>query len=149
MQRKKRSFLDRLTGGVDVDEFEPTKENAELISSSGDAEDGMGQLAIDVYQTPTEIIVQAMVAGVKPEALEIEISREMITISGARQKYDEISENDYFSQELYWGSFSRTIILPVEIEADEAEAIEKNGLLTIRLPKINKEKKKALKVKSV
>ncbi|OHB25735.1 MAG: hypothetical protein A2542_02045 [Parcubacteria group bacterium RIFOXYD2_FULL_52_8] len=149
MQKKKRSFLERLTGSVPVEEsYDEGEGRVELVSSSS-GEDDVGQLAVDVYQTPNEIIVQAMAAGVKPETLEIEISREMVTITGTRQKYDEIAEDDYFFQELYWGSFSRTVLLPVEIEADEAEAIEKNGLLTIRLPKINKEKRKALKVKSV
>ncbi len=149
--KRKRSFFERITGSVslpaDNDAYESVTVHSEDSELSGD--DGTGQLAVDVYQTPTEVILQAMVAGVKPDTLDIEISREMVTISGSRQKYDEIAEDDYFFQELYWGSFSRTILLPVEIEAEEAEAIEKNGLLTIRLPKINKEKRKALKVKSV
>lgn len=149
-QKRKRSFLERLTGSLPADEEGVSIEARETSSDAFDSGDEeTGQLAVDVYQTPAEIILQAMVAGVKPETLDIEISREMVTISGSRQKYDEVTQDDYFFQELYWGSFSRTILLPVEIEAEEAEAIEKNGLLTIRLPKINKEKRKALKVKSV
>jgi len=149
--KRKRSFFERLTGSVslpaDNDSYTGVAIEVDEAESGGD--EATGQLAVDVYQTPSEIILQAMVAGVKPDTLDIEISREMVTVSGARQKYDEIAQDDYFFQELYWGSFSRTILLPVEIEAEEAEAIEKNGLLTIRLPKINKEKRKALKVKSV
>ncbi|MBI5138742.1 MAG: Hsp20/alpha crystallin family protein [Candidatus Vogelbacteria bacterium] len=147
----KKSFLDRFTGSSKFDdetkEIRSIKVGESFIPS--DSDDDSGQLSVDVYQTPSEVIVQAMIAGVKPDTLDIEISREMITIRGSRQKYDEISEDDYFFQELYWGSFSRTVLLPVEVEADEAEAIEKNGLLTVRLPKINREKKKALKVKSI
>lgn len=108
-----------------------------------------GQLAVDVYQTPKEIIVQAMVAGVLPENLQVNITRDMITIKGKREESRTISEDNYFAQELYWGSFSRTILLPHEIEPEEAEAVEKNGLLVVKLPKIDKEKKATVKVKSV
>lgn len=108
-----------------------------------------GQLTVDVYQTPTEIIVQTMTAGVRPEDLHITIARDMITIKGKREENRTISEDNYFLQELYWGSFSRTILLPEEIDPEEAEAIEKHGLLIIKLPKIDKEKKTSLKVKSV
>jgi len=155
MYKRKTSFFEKLTGSIPVvTSDDDTDIDIELSESEEDGYEvdeieQAGQLAVDVYQTPGEIIVQAMVAGVKPETLTIETSREMVTISGARQRYDEITEDDYFFQELYWGAFSRTILLPAEVEADEAEAIEKNGLLTVRLPKINKEKKRALKVKSV
>ena len=108
-----------------------------------------GQLTVDVYQTPAEIIVQTMVAGVRPEDLQITISRDMITIKGKREENRTITDDNYFLQELYWGSFSRTILLPEEIDPEEAEAIEKHGLLVIKLPKIDKEKKTSLKIKSV
>ncbi|PIR45063.1 MAG: hypothetical protein COV10_01445 [Candidatus Vogelbacteria bacterium CG10_big_fil_rev_8_21_14_0_10_51_16] len=153
MFKRKQSFFERITGTIPAITVEEDSLEIPTSSFEGDGQesgaDDSGQLAVDVYQTPNEIIVQAMIAGVKPETLSIEISREIVTVSGSRQRYDDIVEEDYFFQELYWGSFSRTILLPAEVEADEAEAIEKNGLLTIRLPKINKEKKRALKVKSV
>lgn len=108
-----------------------------------------GQLGVDVYQTPKEIIVHAMVAGVDPDNLQVNITRDMVTIKGKREENRTISEENYFAQELYWGSFSRTILLPHEIEPEEAEAIERNGLLTIKLPKIDKGKKATVKVKSL
>ncbi len=108
-----------------------------------------GQLAVDVYQTPKEIVVQAMVAGVNPENLQVNITRDMVTIKGKREEARTISEENYFAQELYWGSFSRTILLPSEIEPEDAEAVERNGLLIIKMPKIDKEKKATVKVKSV
>ncbi len=108
-----------------------------------------GQLSVDVYQTPKDIIVKAMVAGVDPEHLQVNITRDMITIKGKREGNRTISEENYFAQELYWGSFSRTILLPHEIEPEEAEATECNGLLTVKLPKIDKDKKATVKVKSV
>jgi len=156
---KKRSFFERLTGTVKMSddelaekesrvtvEQEPT-DNPELWQTS--AEESDGELALDVYQTASEIIVQTFVAGVKPEDLEINITRDMLTLRGKRFEVKTVKEDDYFSKELYWGSFSRTISLPQEVEPEEAEAIERHGLLTIRLPKIDKNKRSHLKVKSL
>ncbi len=146
---KKRSFFERLTGSVGTDEV------AELNVGKGKKSDWLedsaeeGELAVDVYQTPSEIIIKTMVSGVKPEDLEIGITRDTVTIRGQRETAREISREDYFQKELYWGAFARTILLPAEVEVEEAEAIEKHGLLTLRLPKIDKEKKQNLKVKSL
>jgi HSP20 family protein len=156
-KEKKRSFFERLTGSVRLDEEEtveaPTHEHGKLESGAIDPwatdEEVEGELAIDVYQTPADIIVQTFVAGVSPADLEINITRDMIVIRGKRVESAKVMEGDFFSRELYWGTFSRTISLPQEIESDEAEAIERHGLLTIRLPKIDKNKKSNLKVKSV
>jgi HSP20 family molecular chaperone IbpA len=151
----KRSFFEKLTGGVhvsdeDADEVTTKGKHTSVHDEESDvAEDTDGELALDVYQTPSDIIVQTFVAGVKPEDLEINITRDMITIRGKRQESHKVQKDDFFSQELYWGSFSRTVSLPQEVEPDEAEAIERHGLLTIRLPKIDKNKKSNLKVKSV
>ncbi len=108
-----------------------------------------GQLMIDVYQTSDEVVVQSMVAGVDHNDLHVSINREMVTISGRRQHPRGIKEDDYFYKELYWGPFSRTILLPQEIDPEAAEAVEKNGLLTLNLPKIDKNKQKEVKIKSI
>ena len=110
-------------------------------------EEAEGQLTVDVYQTPTEIIIQSTIAGVDPEELDIAITAESVTIRGKREKMEEVADEDYFFQECYWGRFARQIILPQEIDADQAAASMKNGVLTIRLPKLNREKTKKLKVK--
>jgi len=107
------------------------------------------ELAVDVYQTPTEIVVQTMVAGVRPDDLELSIARDMITIKGQREESRTIDEDNYFSKELYWGRFSRTISLPQEIEPEEVEATEKHGLLTIKLQKVDKGKTNNVKVRSI
>ena len=88
-----------------------------------------------------------MVAGVKPEDLDISITRDMVTIKGKRETERFINEEDYYHKELYWGSFSRTIMLPSEVDVEESEAIEKHGLLILRLPKIDKSRQTRLKVK--
>lgn len=144
----KKSFFERLTGTA-KDEDEMLDE--EVVESRGILEEGdaEGQLTVDVYQTPSEIVIKAMVAGVKPEDLDINITRDMVTLKGKREESLEVHDHDYFHKELYWGSFSRTIMLPEEIEVEEAEAIEKHGLLTIKLPKIDKSRNSKLKVKSM
>lgn len=108
-----------------------------------------GELSVDVYQTATEIIIEAMVAGVKPEDLHLSITRDMVTIKGRRDGNTQVTHDDYFYKELYWGSFTRTILLPHEVEIEEAEAVEKHGLLIIRLPKVDKARQQKLKVKSI
>ena len=108
-----------------------------------------GELSVDVYQTATEIIIEAMVAGVKPEDLHLSITRDMVTVKGRRDGNTQVNHDDYFYKELYWGTFTRTILLPHEVEIEEAEAVEKHGLLIIRLPKVDKARQTKLKVKSI
>lgn len=157
-KEKKRSFFERLTGGVkitDEDKAESTKLPIKEDSENGndpwesEHEETEGELALDVYQTNSDIIVHTFVAGVKPEDLEINITRDMLTIRGRRQETRVVNETDFFSRELYWGAFSRTVSLPQEIDPEEAEAVERHGLLTIRLPKIDKNRRSNIKVKSV
>jgi HSP20 family protein len=88
-----------------------------------------------------------MVAGVKPEDLDVSISRDMVTVRGKRESERTVADDDYFHKELYWGTFSRTIVLPEEIDVDAAEAIEKHGLLIIKLPKLDKNRRTKLKVR--
>ena len=107
-----------------------------------------GQLTIDVYQTPNEIVIMSTIAGVSPEDIDITMANDMITIKGNRKKNEEVSEEDYYYQECYWGPFSRSVILPIDIEIDQAQASMKNGILTIRLPKIEKVKTKKITIKA-
>ncbi len=106
-----------------------------------------GELTVDVYQTDEEIIIQSAVAGVKPEDLDISIENDMVTIKGMRKKTFEEEKKNYFYQECYWGRFSREIIAPVEIDGPRAKATMKNGILTIRIPKIEREKKRKIVIK--
>jgi HSP20 family protein len=108
---------------------------------------GEGQLSVDVFQTPENVIIKSTIAGVKPEEIDIAIDNDMVTIRGERKREEEINENDYFYQECYWGAFSRSVALPVEVNAEESEAILKNGVLTLILPKAHKTKSIAVKVK--
>lgn len=121
----------------------PVKQEARSVQ-----EEAEGELAVDVYQTPDHIVIKALVAGVQPATIDISLTREMLTISGVRSDEREVEEDNYFQRELYWGSFSRTILLPEEIDVDGAEASEKHGILMIRLPKINKRRETKLKVRA-
>ena len=170
MARDKKSLFDWLTGGAGADQeysFDDLDQGAgtpqmrmggmekrlpqtQMREESTElAEEPMdGELSVDVYQTPTHIVIKAMIAGVRPEDLDVSITRDMVTIRGKRERHTEGTTGDFFFQELYWGSFSRTIVLPQEVEIEEAEAIEKHGLLVIRLPKMDKSRQAKLKVRS-
>jgi len=106
-----------------------------------------GQLAIDVYQTDRDLVIQSAVAGIKPENLDISIENDQILIKGSREKPAEEGERNYFYQECYWGPFSRQIILPEEVDPSRAEAAMKEGILTIRIPKIERKKRRKIVVK--
>ena len=157
MFRQKKSIFERLTHIInnpsreehlsDSPEETPEEEASERENWIEENE-SEGQLTVDVYQTPNEIIIQTIVAGVKPEDLDVSISRGMVTIKGKREQQKAVNSEDYFFQELYWGGFSRTIVLPEEVDVEESEATQQNGLLTIRLPKIDKKKTQKLKVKT-
>ncbi len=106
-----------------------------------------GQLTIDVYQTATEIVIESAIAGVDPEDLDINVTTDSVSIIGRRRREKVVKEEDYFYRECYWGKFSRSIILPQEIDPEDSHVSLKNGILVIRLPKLNKRKSKKLKVK--
>ena len=164
MAREKKSLFDWLTGsaGAENDYTFDDLESGSFAPPPSSARRGEkiahqplvpeeridGELSVDVYQTATHIVVKAMIAGVRPEDLDVTITRDMVTIRGKREQHTEGSTGEFFFQELYWGSFSRTIVLPQEVEVEEAEAVEKHGLLIIRLPKLDKGRQAKLKVRS-
>ncbi len=106
-----------------------------------------GQLTVDVYQTPSEIVVESAVAGVKAEDIDVDVTTDSISIKGSRKREKEVGDEDYLYQECYWGRFARSIILPQEVDPENAEVTFKNGILTVRLPKMNKKKARKLHIK--
>ena len=117
-------------------------------STAGQYEEQEGQLTVDVFQDDENIIIQSTIAGVSPDDLDVSITNDMVTIRGERRQQFDVDQEDYFYQECYWGTFSRSIILPVEIDADRAEAKIKNGILTVRIPKANTAVTRKLKVRA-
>jgi HSP20 family protein len=110
-------------------------------------ESGDGQLTIDVFQTDDDIVIKSTIAGVNPEDLDVSINNDMITIRGERKFEEDIKDENFYYQECYWGSFSRSVVLPVDVIAEKIEASLKNGILTIRLPKADTNKTKKIKVR--
>ena len=106
-----------------------------------------GQLSIDVFQNPDSLVVKSTIAGVKPDNIDISINNDMLTIRGRREIQEQISEENYLIKECYWGGFSRSIILPVEVEVEKVEASLDNGVLTVILPKAKSAKQFSIKVK--
>jgi HSP20 family molecular chaperone IbpA len=117
-------------------------------STAGQYQEQEGQLTVDVFQDDENIIIQSTIAGVSPDDLDVSITNDMVTIRGERRQSYDVDQEDYFYQECYWGTFSRSIILPVEIDADRAEAKIKNGILTVRIPKANTAVTRKLKVRA-
>lgn len=107
-----------------------------------------GRLTIDVYETETEIVVKSTVAGVDPADLDINITPDSISIRGSRTQEEKVTSDSYFYQECFWGAFSRSVILPTEIDPDRAKASLKKGVLTIRLPKLSRSEERKLVIDS-
>ncbi|MFM2331157.1 MAG: hypothetical protein RLZZ26_664 [Candidatus Parcubacteria bacterium] len=171
---KKPSFFERLSGGNSsrdsFDAFDdempattqPAREKPRSLTAAPSSraaaalDDDMmpsskgseGQLPVDVHQTASDIVVRAFVAGVRPDELGISISRDMVEIAGSRMEREQVAGPDYFTRELFWGSFSRAIMLPQEIDVDASSASAKDGLLTIILPKLDKARQTKLRVKA-
>lgn len=166
MPPKKRSFFDRLAGALPADEYDSFEDDVpsaagarKIVPAAQPAvsqsvpyehheEEPAGQLPVDVYQTANEIIIRAFIAGVRPDEMNVSISRDMVEIDGSREERDQVVGTDYFSQELFWGSFARTILLPQEVDVDAAVAGAKDGLLTITLPKLDKTRQTKLRIKA-
>lgn len=127
-----------------------TSPRVETRAADGNWSDGEpeGQLTVDVYQTPNDIFIESAIAGVRPEDIDIDVTSDSITIRGAREHERRASDEDYLYQECYWGRFARSIILPQEVDPESAEVTFKNGILTVKLPKLNKRKSRKLRVKA-
>lgn len=148
-----KSFFDKLTANnndfeedndlVSIDE----EENNFLSNEEEEEKEEEGELSVDIFDKGDSLILKTMIAGVKPEDLEVSISRDSVTIRGSRHQSKEVEKDSYFAQELYWGTFYRKIDLPTEIDIDESSAFEKHGLLTLTLPKVDRERKTTLKIK--
>lgn len=176
MTLRKQSFLERLTGTRSISDESTFEEevprqastvqyydntsaeketdqeesyDAEVADHEDEEEDEEPGLAIDIYESDNELVLQGMIAGVTPENLHISITRNNVTIRGKRNAPQGIPDEHYIARELYWGSFSRVIELPYEVDTEGAEAIEKYGLLIIRLPKLDVARTQELKVKSI
>ncbi len=177
MPPKKRSFFQRLTGtgAYEEDELEEsfavqdedsdqaidrTRSISKSSLGKGSIENNNrsswmeeqgdeGELSLDMYTTPDAIVVRTMIPGVKKEDIDIAISRDNLTIKGKRVEENRVADQNYHCRELYWGSFIRTVSLPYEIDIERADAAERDGMLTLTLPRVDKGRQAKLKIKSI
>jgi len=140
------SFFEKLKKGGE-EALEKKKQKEVQKTEPAKPKSWEGKLPIDVYQTDTDIIIQAPIAGVKKGDLDISVENDMVTIKGRREKIAEVEEKNYFLKECFWGPFSREIILPVEADPSRAQATMKLGILTLKIPKVDREKKRKIAIK--
>jgi HSP20 family protein len=122
--------------------------NKEWFPGEEGKTDEEGQLTVDVYKAENLIVIKSIIGGVRPEDLDVSITSDMVTIKGKRNNPDDVAPDDYYYQECFWGNFSRSVILPCDIKTDGVEASIKNGILTVKLPKIEKNASMKVEVKS-
>lgn len=152
-QKKVRSKSDAAAEAFFVEEAE--KPSAERSARGGNATpdwletDYSGQLAVDVYQTPSDVVIVSTIAGITIADLDVAIRNDTVTIRGVRRPVETVADEQYFYRECYWGGFSRSIVLPVEVRADKASAILKHGVLTVRLPKADAAKAQVLTIQEI
>ncbi|OGD31499.1 hypothetical protein A3C91_01285 [Candidatus Azambacteria bacterium RIFCSPHIGHO2_02_FULL_52_12] len=126
------SFFDKLAGAQADPVPQKQGKSKEWLSESE------GQLPLDVYQTTTDVVIKSTVAGVRASDIDVSVTNDILTIKGVRVKDEEVNRSDYYYQECYWGPFSRSVILPASVKTDQIKASLKNGVLTVRLPKLEK-----------
>lgn len=107
-----------------------------------------GQLALDVYQTPSEIIVVAPIAGVKLSDIFVSVTEDILTIKGKRYLEFDIPEEDYLTEECFWGDFSRSIVLPTSVDSTKITASFKDAVLKISIPRTERTKTKIIRIKT-
>lgn len=107
-----------------------------------------GQLALDVYQTEKEIVIVAPIAGVRLADIKVAVTEDVLTIQGDRTFEFQIPEEDWFTQECFWGSFSRSVVLPKNVDASKISASFKDSVLKITIPKTGTARAKVVRVTS-
>ena len=141
-----KAFFEKLTGGDDEElDFETHLSDDTLETWVEPDEDE--ELLVDVYQDQDNLFIRSFIPGVNPNTLDIDISRDMVTIRGDKMLPSSVDDEDYFQRELRFGAFARKILLPREVDIDVAEAHAKDGLLILKLPKVDKDRKSKLQVR--
>lgn len=106
-----------------------------------------GQLSVDIFQTEDTVVVKSTIAGATTDDIDISLVEDMLTIRGKREQPEAVPSDAYLYRECYWGKFSRSVVLPVEIKGDKVSASLHNGVLTVTLPKAHRSKQTSIRVK--
>lgn len=107
----------------------------------------VGDIPVDMYQTASDVVIKASLPGIEPDEIDISVRGDTVTIKGEHKEETEVKEENYFRKEHRYGAFSRTVTVPVAVQSDKAEAVFDKGMLTLTLPRSEKEKPKQIKVK--
>ncbi|MDD3839118.1 MAG: Hsp20/alpha crystallin family protein [Clostridia bacterium] len=107
---------------------------------------GISSPRVDVYQTENDVIIKAEIPGVSKEDLNLYIDENSVKFSGQTKRENEFKDENAYRMERYYGNFSRTIPLPVEVKSEQAKAEYKDGILSITVPKVEPSKAKARKI---
>lgn len=142
-----KSFFQRLTGTSSEDSYEDEYQEDSTFSDVMPSSDEIN-LPVDIYQTPDSIVLKAFTPGVLPSSVSLSLTRDMLTIHADRSNESEVNDEAFSARELDWRSMKRTVLLPSEVDIDLAEATESHGVLTIRMPKINKDRETKIRVKA-
>jgi HSP20 family protein len=118
-----------------------------LIRPSQWLESLAGDFPLDIYESNGDIVVRAALPGIKPDDVEISVSGDTLTIRGEHKEEEQVREDSYFRRELRYGGLSRSVPLPMEVQSDKAEATYEDGMLTVSLPKGDKQKPRQIKMK--
>lgn len=98
-----------------------------------------GELMIDMYKTDAAVVVRSLLAGVDPKDIEIHVHQDILTIRGKREETELIYEDQFFHRECFWGSFSRSVVIPVPVDEKHIRAFFKHGMVIIELPRKQEE----------
>lgn len=147
MQIKKKNLDPRTRAIATTPQDVGEQKRARMIQQKTQQEESEGQLALDIYQTPTHIVVVAPIAGVKLADINVSVTEDVLTIKGKRYLEFDIPEEDYFTQECFWGDFSRSIVLPTAVDSTKIEASFKDAVLKISIPKTEHNKTKVVRIK--
>jgi len=121
---------------------------AKILHDQNNEDNVDGQLALDVYQTQDDIVILAPIAGVKLEDMNVSVTDDILTIKGKRSLNIDIPDENYYTQECFWGDFSRSIVLPASVNTNKISASFKDGVLKIEIPKIEKVRSKVIRIKT-
>jgi HSP20 family protein len=114
----------------------------------GPAETGIRRMpVVDIYEDKDVVVVKAELPGLSKEDISVQIADSTLTIKGEKKREEEIKEEDYYCCERSFGPFARTIDLPSEVKADQVNAVFKNGVLEVRMPKTEDAKKKSITIR--
>ena len=137
------AFLEKLKASEEK-KPEEKNEKAEKAEAKRDWKVSEGQLAVDIYETEEDLVLQTAIAGVEADSLDISLEKDLLIVKGERKNPAKETKKNYFVEECYFGSFSREVILPREIDPSHTKASMEEGILTIRMPKIERDKKRKI-----